>query len=178
MKNTNYRLLYEPNDDGVTHINIYSKAKTELGRMLSHFYSAVVEVPEFGSFDNMECFWQYLSTGCQYEMLRHLTGVEAKMRSKGFPKVFRDDFMEQIKAANRLKLLQHPEILQPFVESSLPFEHYYLMGRSQVLQRPVDAHTIIAMFESLRCEFKENQSWQIPSHNQLSEQGQTTNSPL
>lgn len=152
-------LKYLPEDDGKTHINIYSKASTELGRMLSHFYHAPFDHPEFGHFLNMEGFWHYLSTGCKYEPFRNMPAVKVKMLSKNMTKVFRDDFMSQIKFANELKLLQHPNILHHFCNSILPFEHYYSYGFPPAVRRPNDAQTLIDLFETIRSEFKEKKPW-------------------
>ena len=90
--------------------------------------------------------------------------VKVKMLSKGMTKVFRDDFMKQIKIANELKILQHPNILHYFCNSTLPFEHYYTYGIPPVVRRPNDAQTLIDLFESIRVEFKEKKLCQVHSH--------------
>ncbi len=145
-------LQFDYKDDGVTHINIYSKGRTNLGRMLSHFYPVNIKHPYFGEFDNMECFWQYLSTGCKHEELRKLSGFEAKKASKSLEKVFRSDFMEQIKFANTLKLVQHKCILDVFLQSTLPFEHYYTFGEPAKVVRPKEAQDLIDMFNDIKKE--------------------------
>ena len=161
-------LLFLPEDDGNTHINIYSKAKTELGRMLSHFHYAPFNHPEYGTFLTMEGFWHYLATGCKYEPFKNMPGIKAKTFAKGMTKVFRDDFMNQIKFANELKILKHPSILHCFCKSTLPFEHYYSYGYPPVVRRPNDAQKLIDLFESIRVEFKEKKLWLTDSHHQHS----------
>ncbi len=63
-------------EDGITHINIYSKGKTELGRLMSNFALSPFSVPQHGEFKSIEGYWYWLSTGD--ESLRDLYGYEAK----------------------------------------------------------------------------------------------------
>lgn len=159
FNNSSHEIKFLPEDDGKTHINIYSRSNCELGRMLSHFYTATLEHPEFGSFANLECFWHYLATGCKHEKLRNMPAFKVKQLAKEIPKVIRDDFMEQIKIANELKILQHPSILYRFRDSTLPFEHYYAFGNPPIIRRPKEAQELIDVFEKIRTEFKENKPW-------------------
>jgi len=46
--------------DGVTHVNIYSKAKTELGRWLSNFAYAPIRITGHGRFASIEAYWYWL----------------------------------------------------------------------------------------------------------------------
>lgn len=174
FNNSSHELKFRPEDDGVTHINIYSRSKCELGRMLSHFYAATVNHPFLGEFANMECFWHYLATGCKHEKLRNMPAFKVKQLSKEIPKVIRDDFMEQIQIANELKILQHPSILYRFRDSTLPFEHYYTFGEPPVVRRPNEAQELIDMFETIRTIFKENKPWLTNSLYQPSSQDQPT----
>jgi hypothetical protein len=45
--------------DGINHINIYSKGKTELGRLLTNFARTPIETP-FGHFESGEGYWFWL----------------------------------------------------------------------------------------------------------------------
>ena len=174
FNNSSHELKFNPMEDGVTHINIYSRGDTELGRMLSHFYNASIDHPEFGSFANMECFWHYLSRGCKHEKLRNMPAFKVKQLSKELPKVVRDDFMEQIKIANELKILQHPNIMHVLCDSSLPFEHYYTFGSPPIVRRPNEAQKLIDIMESIRTKFKETKPWLTHSlHLPLSQVPQT-----
>jgi hypothetical protein len=51
--------MWIPEEDGVTHINIYSKGKTELGRWLTNFSYSPFNHPEYGKFLSMEGFWYW-----------------------------------------------------------------------------------------------------------------------
>lgn len=56
------KALYNPVDEGVTHINIYSKAKTELGLLSTNFARTPIDHPEFGHFESLEGLWYWLAT--------------------------------------------------------------------------------------------------------------------
>ena len=133
---TNSNILYRPEDDGVTHCNIWLHGQTKLGKMLSHFYECPFKHPVFGHFTSMEGFWQYIQVEESEsdiierrelaESLRYLVGMAAK--KKGSQLTWRrvDKFHEIINAANYYKINQHPELRQLFIESELPFSYYYV----------------------------------------------------
>lgn len=65
--------------DGETHINIYSRGATEIGRWLSNFsYSPIVT--EDGSFNSIEGYWYWIQT--HNDSLRSLHGFSAKKIGK------------------------------------------------------------------------------------------------
>lgn len=123
-------MKWNPDEDGITHINIYSKAKTELGRLLTNFSDLAVEIPEHGWFASVEGYWYWLSTGKQHEGLRRLWGASAKSYGKKLDKVPMDEsaFHDYIKRAILLKIEQHPHLRQLLKESTLPLAHYYVYG--------------------------------------------------
>lgn len=55
--------MYLPKDDGITHMNVYSNARTELGRALSNFhhhpYGTYYRTPH-GEFKTLEGYYHYL----------------------------------------------------------------------------------------------------------------------
>ena len=56
-------MAYLPSADGVTHINVYTKGKTELGRMLSNLHSSDTNIEIDGevlTFKTLEGFWYFL----------------------------------------------------------------------------------------------------------------------
>lgn len=124
-----------PEEDGITHINIYSKGSTELGRLLSNFAHTPFIHPNYGQWCSVEGLWYYLRTGCHPEKkLRTLSGYQAKKygrelmaRTKKCCEV--DNFFkEQILEGIRCKLRQHASLRGLLTNSSLPFEHYYYYG--------------------------------------------------
>lgn len=127
-------MIMNPEDDGVTHINVYSKGKTELGRFLSNFAYSPFEHPTFGRFTSVEGFWYWLKTGQKHDMLRDMFGTEAKTEGKKLQEVYVENFDQKIETAIRAKLIAHPLMLRNLISSELPLMHYYVYYGN-----PVDA---------------------------------------
>ena len=122
-------MLADPLLDGTTHINAYSKGKTQLGRALSNFaYTPFIHERYGLTFASVESFWYWLSTGKIHDELRTLSGLKAKRVGRSFPRVPVECFEAEIKEAVECKIRQHPVLQTMFLESSLPFVHYYWYG--------------------------------------------------
>lgn len=126
-------MIYVPERDGIDHINVYSKGRTELGRLLTNFAHTPFEHPSRGSFESMEGYWYYVATGEKHEELRTVHGSQAKALGKTFGKVERIGFEAAIKTGIRSKLIHHPKLLCMLLDNDLPLAHYYVFG-SQVKQ--------------------------------------------
>lgn len=141
--------------DGISHINVYSKGKTELGRWLSNFTKSPINT-EDGSFNSIEGYWYWLSS--KDDHLRQLSGFSAKEYGR---KIGANDWLEdeeffiKIKKAIKIKLETFPEQKKKFKESTLPFTHYYLYG-DKVVNVP-KAKWIIDYLTDLRNEFISNE---------------------
>jgi len=126
--------MVNPEEDGITHINIYSKGKTEIGRLLTNFARTPFFYPHYGHFESVEGFWYYYLTGCQHSGLQLLYGWEAKQEGKKLrddrldKEGLSDEQKEVILEAIRCKLRQNKPLLKMLVRSTLPFEHYYCYG--------------------------------------------------
>lgn len=116
-------MTFDPEKDGIDHINIYSKGKTRLGRLLSNFADTPFEIPGKGRFRTVEGFWYYTITG--NNVFRNLPGWECKqIGSKGVP--IRDHpTTEELYEAYRHKLGSHPNIKELLINNKLPLAHYY-----------------------------------------------------
>ncbi len=141
----------KPTEDGVTHINVYSRGRTELGRLLSNFAHTPFTHPKFGEFASVEGFWYWLSLGEQYNELRSLYGHKAKMvandlKAKGAKVCKLRLFQKYVQEAITCKLEQNPHIYKMLKESSLPLLHYYVYGSD--LTNP-DKYKIIHLKEQL-----------------------------
>lgn len=118
-----------PENDGITHINIYSKAKTQLGLMLSNFYHFEC-LTDDGKFQSVEGYWYYLSIGdCkEKEVLRNLYGFSAKQKGKDLLK-FKDKRFDEIFETKILKAIWYKFRRNAHLlnndNKDLPFEHYY-----------------------------------------------------
>lgn len=157
------RVIYDPANDGVDHINILSrKGKTQLGRRLSHFAHSPFTHPFYGAFQSMEGFWQYASTGFQHEFLRDEIGLDAKRRGRELKdqETEEDDnwyveFTEDVLAGNYLKIIQDPSLAQMMIESELPFTHYYLFidpnpAKPPQIRIPRESDWLCKGFEKIR----------------------------
>lgn len=119
--------MYNVEDDGVTHINVYSKGRTALGRFLSNF-AFTPFVCSRGEFTSIEGLWYYAATGFQHEELRILFGAEAKTAGRKLARVelLPGEFKCIIKEGITCKLLAHPTQLNALIDSELPLAHYYV----------------------------------------------------
>ena len=117
-------------EDGVDHINIWSRAQTQLGRDLSNFAHLPFAVPGYGDFDSMEGYWYWVKTGMQYNALRHLSGFAAKKVGKQLAVIPMDEtrFRELITKGIYWKLQCHYFLRSALAWSTLPLTHYYAYG--------------------------------------------------
>ena len=123
-----YDYEFLPQLESITHINIYSKSLTDLGKMTSNFAYSPFEHPKYGRFNSMEAFWFYVGTGFQYGELRNLHGMQAKAMGSKIPKVQVDNFEGLIEEGIRCKVEQTPILQQMLTENHLPFKHYVFYG--------------------------------------------------
>ena len=118
-----------PENDGIDHINVYSKGKTELGKFLSNFAYSLIET-EDGLFSSIEGYWYWL--GHNDDRLRKLSGFEAKKlgRELGAPDwIDSEEFKEKIKKAITIKLNSNEAVELLDANSDLldlPLAHYYV----------------------------------------------------
>ncbi len=170
-----------PREDGITHINVYSKAATELGVFLSNFYPVDLEIGG-EHYRSIEAYWyslwaasvvtEAITAGGAYRNLQAKVkashGYQAKLLGKSLIKLAyggevpkdnepTESFKKKILAAIRLKLLSDPKYLELFKQSSLPFAHYYYFG---TLDNPAVVNTgrhewLVFGLEQLRFSLKE-----------------------
>lgn len=120
-------MTFNPENDGVDHINVYSQAKTQLGRFLTNFSYAPFTC-EDGRFQYVEGYWYWLS--CKDDKLRTLSGFAAKKYGREVrASDWCDDseFKRKICAAIKRKICSS-SYLREFKRSTLPFVHYYNFG--------------------------------------------------
>lgn len=141
-------MKYNPLEDGVTHLNVYSKAKTEIGRLISNFAYCPIETQD-GHFDSVEGYWGWLSISEENpkrETLRTLSGFAAKQ--------FKDDLLKEgdagrvdmefeKKIENAIHLKFQTKMMQDALEKnqellSLPICHYYYYKSEEESPKIVD----------------------------------------
>lgn len=145
----------QPNNDldSIEFINIYTKGKTPLGKMLAHFTHMPFRHPQYGgTFYTIEGFWHWYKSSDRPDRLRYLNGPKARDMGKNIPCEWRDDFKEAIFIATWCKIEQNPELKDMFLKSSLPFEHYFLDGPkgAKVPVRPAASLWLCKMMERIR----------------------------
>lgn len=122
--------MINPEDDGITHINVYSQARTPLGKMLSNWYFQQVRLDE-GPFNSVEGYWFWLTlpeSAPARENLRKLYGYDAKKIGKNLQKIYGrvsvDNFENKILRAiwEKVKMNERYFIKE---YDELPFVHYY-----------------------------------------------------
>ena len=165
-------------NDGIDHINIYSKGKTEIGRRLSNFAFAPFTLPEEGRFASIECYWYWLllqsldkslysvAVKRAEEELRPLSGFGAKklgreLLPKGFlyaPEL-QLEFRNKIKNAFCAKLNYHPEIKELLRESILPFAHYYVFNGKVI--NSSSHNWQVVFWEKMRTKLKNQWSFNV-----------------
>lgn len=124
-------MKFKPEDDGETHYNIYSKGKTEYGRLLSNFAHTPFTC-EDGYFASVEAYWYYLLTNNpKKENLRSLHGFAAKKLGRELTMNLdwdeEDWFKTKIFNALRAKVDQNPSLKYLLATVKwLPFTHYYV----------------------------------------------------
>lgn len=147
--------VLDPGDDGLTHVNVYSQGRTELGRLLSNFAHTPFTGPD-GEFASVEGYWYWLGARehPMRERLRTLSGFAAKkfgrtLRAPDWPKG--PEFQAKIRAALQAKAQQHPRIRKLLGECPLPLAHYYVFnGRV----RPAGGEWILREWGAIRDEVR------------------------
>lgn len=140
-------------DDGKSHINVYSKGRTELGRMLSNFHNVHQDLGEDGAFSSLEGYWYWLLTGD--DRLRNLWGYKAKQLGQELTDkkewLENQDDIERFKLAMKDKA-KTPRIREMLKESELPFKHYYVFNEKVI--EPRNGLWMLEEWERIRKEIK------------------------
>jgi hypothetical protein len=128
--------MIDPNQDGISHINIYSKGATEIGRFLSNFSDCHILVEE-GYFRTIEGYWFWLST--KDDRFRKLPGWECKQLSKQLraPEYPKDpEFHYKICKTIILKMTQSQWCLAELKKTyPLPLHHYYVVNNRVIVPK-------------------------------------------
>lgn len=116
--------MINPENDGIDHINIYSRGATELGRVLSNWHESKITT-SIGYFNTIEGLIFYLSSF--NDSLRSMIGFMAKTKGPTLDRGIRlpeDIFRRLIIEAMEIKSSQ-PKIRNLLINSELPLKHYY-----------------------------------------------------
>lgn len=141
--------MIDPLEDGVTHVNIYSRGRTALGRFLSNYALTPIDT-EDGPFRSIEGYWYWLSA--QDDRLRRMSGYAAKKLGRQLRAAdWREDdwFRDKVVRALAAKLLANPEMLLELTRLSLPLDHYYVVSGGHTV-RPEQGRWVIDFYEAVR----------------------------
>lgn len=137
--------------DGIIHLNVYSKAQTELGRTLSNFAHTPFKVPGHEAFESIEGYWYWL--GCYDDRLRYVHGYEAKrlgreLRAPDWNMSI--EFKDHIRVAIRAKLKCLPATCEAIKTCLLPLVHYYVNRRGGIKDLTEETRWILDVYEEYR----------------------------
>lgn len=162
---------WNPDEDGITHINCYDAGNTVLGVMLSIFYNSFFDHPVHGEFNTLEGAWHYIKYQAvekkedellAYETLRLLNGRKAQVvgrtlkekfadRYSGYP----DNFEKDISECIAFKIYSNKTICRLMKESELPFAFYHVEKRhSDVITERCPNEWFVALLENIRSYLK------------------------
>ena len=149
--------LIDPTKDGLDHINIYSKGKTLLGRLLSNFAQTPFICLD-GKFSSIEGYWYWL--GLEESPRREELRLSAGWFAKKLGRELRGEdwnsdpnFENKIIADLQSKLEQNPQIQDLLKDSILPFKHYYAYD-NKVVDESVRGKFLLDFWENARSELK------------------------
>ncbi|MNO14021.1 hypothetical protein D3C76_36610 [compost metagenome] len=119
---------FKPDEDGKTHINVYSRGATAFGRSLSNLADCNIEHPYFGHFRTLEGLWFYMKTGMRDDSFRIIKGLAARDLGKNMPSKHYALFSKMFKLGMVEKLQRSQQLQRELVENDLPLAHYYCYG--------------------------------------------------
>jgi hypothetical protein len=142
--------MYNPEQEGISHINAYSKSRLELGRMLSNFAHTPFKCVD-GSFQSIEGYWYWLNE------LKYVYGFKAKQLGH---QLRGNDWSEDVIFQDRIfracwqKILQNPKFKEKLRASTLPIVHYYEYSGRVIV--PKEGQWIWSWYKKARAYLKEN----------------------
>jgi hypothetical protein len=159
--------MMSPLADGHTHINIYSKGRTELGKLLSNFSRTTFHHNWYGTFNSVEAFWHWRklygseAPDDELDQLKLLEGHDAlrvgrllRGKYQAHPKA-EETFQEDVLNVITAKILGKRKLKRLLRLSTLPFQHYYWYGNIHSA-KVTNGHCewMVAHIESIRAGLK------------------------
>lgn len=128
--------MYRAIDDGITHVNTYSKGATQLGRLISNMYEDPFTC-ELGSFRCIECLYHYVRfyQEPEAEMFHSLNGFDGKKLANLLKAERKEDFYpgwEKILYTQMWEKFKRHRCYFVFQYKDLPLVHYYVYGGKEV----------------------------------------------
>lgn len=154
---------YLPHEDGITHINIYTRGSTQIGRFLTNLSGYRIYSSTFDkSFPTVEHLWFWLKTnddrilevGNPFNIKPFIKNNKIIILNNipDFKKIIIKSFVQKLKNLSN----NDKELFNLFYESTLPFTHYYFYGEKEnakVIEQPQHEWQVKA-WERIRHEIK------------------------
>lgn len=152
----------KPSEDGITHINIYTRGKTPLGRKATNLADIPTYHPTLGSFRTVEGLYYFCKTGKTDDQYRVISGFDAKKLGQSQPMVWNKDFQKEVRVAIIYKVMHSEEILSLLKQAdpTIPFTHYYYYGTSDnpVVRQPKGHEWQVELWEAMRSVVQRGES--------------------
>ena len=136
-------------EDGEDHVNTASAATTHLGKLLQINAYSPFEHPDLGPFKSLGGLWYYVSTGCEDELFRGLSGYACHSRGQGVPFREIEGFKFIMAEAAWIKVRQNRNLQAMMYHNELPYKHYTLVGETRVRQTPSIAAWYVPIIEEI-----------------------------
>lgn len=117
-------------EDGVDHINVYSKGKTQVGQLLSNFAATPFSISGL-LYRSVEGWWYWRLTGV--DRCRFLAGFDAKEFGRVQTRINKDISPDELLKVYQAKADQNPAVKRLMQDNAmapnpLPYDHYYVYG--------------------------------------------------
>jgi predicted NAD-dependent protein-ADP-ribosyltransferase YbiA (DUF1768 family) len=170
-------MSFTPATDGIDHVNVYSRGRTEAGKLLSNFAATPFTLHGV-RFASVEGFYQSVlyDADADRAAIAATSGREAKAFGKRSGKRPGDpvrtwdgrvmpfggeEFQAEVAQAIREKVGQNPEVRAALLATgNLPLTHYYVMWGRPVVPRG-ETGLLTNLLTSLREAWKQKASGQI-----------------
>ncbi|MDD2879787.1 MAG: hypothetical protein PHQ58_05075 [Rhodoferax sp.] len=136
-------------EDGEDHINTASAAFTPLGKLLQINAYSPFEHPDLGPFKSLGGLWYYVSTGCEDEVFRGLSGYACHSRGQSIPFQEIDGFKFIIAEAAWMKVQQNRNLQAMMYHNQMPYKHYTFVGETRARQTPSIAAWYVPIIEEI-----------------------------
>ncbi len=125
-------VVLDPKNDGITHINIYTKGKTDIGRVMTNMYHEDIEIDGI-TFPSIETYWHWLGVKSEYkDKIKNLSGFLAQKQGRIYKKEYgrdtslsEEEFNKKIYDAIVLKGKKHLDLFKSLDKNNTLFVHYY-----------------------------------------------------
>lgn len=148
-------------EDGVSHINVGSDARTELGKKLVMTANLGFRHPYLGPFRNHEGYRRYVIHPNPTDNLRYTYGAKTDNPDRMDDRINRQHYRRLVIDGYYLKIKQNRNLLALFKENTLPFEEYYANTISGIIINHSTAAWHTEALNELRLVFQEDRPYTL-----------------